>query len=607
MSIDDEYFGTLGGSLMKDLLADLQVDDGDFSLDQLEKELATLEQDPTPLPSQQPLPALDAAALVVSHAQERATDMPPIATTNQGADAWSLSLQNFQAMSLHEDFLAADSARKKQQATAQPSQPSVLEGAEDYDISEKATLTAPPGLGGPPPAKETFPKTPQNSINLPAPPAPAATAPVEAPPVAPPTSKQPTQPPAPMPPQQVPMPAAPPAQGGMIPGMAPPGAVPMMTPQKMMSPQGMPQPVPPHMISPQGPLPGQPVMASTPGPAWQTPRGPPQPPPQTLRVFCNPHPAAPPIPGSALETRYMNARDITYVVHSILRPVLTEGINEDDYFIQFLRRLGGQANPSNPKQSKDINEEMASRAMKTKEWSSEKGVLGRVTKSNVARPRALIATPVAAEQQDSEQKQRATLWKARIYCDQAYYAYQTIVDIWKAAPPGSVPPQVQAHTAKLMKCMGITTVDKEYQIDRSSLTLLLKLSKGRTLMARALEQAILPPKAVLVLLPVLIDILLGLLSKRSPDEKVDDMSIERLFRATTNVIQRLDTSSDTLLQCLDVYLKNGKVSLGSAARMECAHALLRKGAVVVGQDPAEDKRAAWGKAEGDFMTLLQAF
>ena len=81
----DEYFGTLGGSLMKDLLADLQVDDNDWSLEQLEKELASLDQQEAAAPSfqQTTFPAFDAASLVVSHAQERsAASLFPPSTTS---------------------------------------------------------------------------------------------------------------------------------------------------------------------------------------------------------------------------------------------------------------------------------------------------------------------------------------------------------------------------------------------------------------------------------------------------------------------------------------------------------------------------------------------
>ena len=611
-SFPDDIFGTLGGSLMKDLLADLQVDEGDFSLEQLERELETMEDAP-PQFQNHPIPALDAASLVVSHQQQVPSMLPPVGHfTSQGVDAWSLSLQNFTAMSLQDDFLAADSARKKQQIL----QPTMLEGAEDYDIAEKVKVGVPPGLGTSnllsPPVPVPFPKTPANSIIVTAEEAASIKNAVT---ILPPTSS--TVPPSvksapqgpqpmlstPLPPHTVPLPTVPLGQAPSIPLVSPQGvppAMPMTTPL-MIPPQGMP---PPQIMPPQGPVPMVPPAAR--GPAWQTPIHPaPQP---VRRVFCNPHPAAPPIPATALETKYMSARDIAYVIHAILKPVLVQGISEDDYFVLYLRRLGGQASASMPQKPKDVDGEMLSRAMKSKEWSSEKGVLGHVAKSNVARPRALIATPtVAVTEQDSEQKQRATLWKARIYCDQGYQAYQAIVDIWSSAPAGSIPPQIQMHLVKLMKCMGITNVDKEYKLERDSLTLLIKLSKGRNLTARVLEQALLPPNAVQALLPLLMDVLFGVISKKSADDNMDDLSVERLFRAITVVLQQLNTTSDTLLQCFEAVQKNGRTSLGSSARMECAHTLLQKGSAVLGQEPSEEKRAAWGRAEGEFMNLLQAF
>lgn len=610
---DDEIFGTLGGSLMKDLLADLQVGEGDFSLDQLEKELATLDDAP-PQFQHQPLPALDAASLVVSHAQDQAVPLTQAGnnTTGPRVDAWSLSLQNFTAMSLQDDFLAADSARKKQQVSAPTLQPTMLEGAEDYDVGEKIKVVAPPGLGvslPQPPDPAPFPKTPQNSTNIPAE---EAARVFEAPPA--PEEKEPP------PPTAVPAPAPevkPTPRTAVAVPSGHPGQQPVM--HSMPPPQGMPPGVNVHMIPPQQMAP--PPQAMTPhgpaamigapparGPAWQTPVHAPQPPQPVVRAFCNPHPAASPIPAAALETKYMTARDIAYVVHAILRPVLSQGISEDDYYVQFLRRLGGQATSTMPAKPKDVNGEMLSRAIKSKEWSTEKGILGHVAKANVARPRALIATPaVAKTEQDSEQKQRATLWKARIYCDQAYQAYQAVVDVWRSAPPGAVPPQIQMHLVKLMKCMGITNVDKEYKLDGDSLTLLLKLSKGRTLTARVLEQALLPPNAVLAVLPLMMDVLIVLVGKKNPVDKTDDLSSERLFRAIAGVLRQLNTSSDTLLKCFEAIHKNGKASLGSAARMECAHTLLQKGSAVVGQDPSEAKRAAWGQAEGEFMNILQAF
>jgi hypothetical protein len=620
----EDYLATLGGSLMKDLLADLQVDDGDWSLEQLERELSTLDQGAQHAPHS--VPTLSAASLVVSHAQTRSAGaggmMQPPAASPGGMDAWSLSLEKFTALSLEQDFLAADTVRK-QQIQAPPG--FSLEGAEDYDVGEKASLPPPPGLAGggthgalqqqliqpedidtlltqdfhphPVPNPKNLPKTPHNSMSVSDDDVKLQSAGPQASVTqgrAPPAESIPVQQPA-----HAPMGTSMPPRGDMPPqgSMPPQGVMPIpmgVIPQQMPPPNMM-QQMPPHMAQQQVPVA---MPAPMGGPAWQTAPRAPMPPP--MRVFCNPHPGAPPIPATALETKFMNARDIAYVIHSILKPVLAEGVSENDYYIQFLRRVGGpQANPSNPKQPKDMNEEMVSRAKKAKEWSTEHTILGHVAKANVARPRALIATPVASTEQGTEQKSRASLWKARIYCDQAYQSYQTVVDIWRTAPPGAVPPQVQLHLMKLMKCMGITMVDKEYQVDEEALKIIVKLSKGRTLFARILEEALLPPNAVQALLPSALGVLMS-----TPARK-DDMTGDRLFRAITRVVQRLNLASATLLACVNSVKSNGKAALSSTARMECVHTLLQKGSAVASQDPSEELRVEWGKAETEFMNMLQ--
>ena len=120
------------------------------------------------------------------------------------------------------------------------------------------------------------------------------------------------------------------------------------------------------------------------------------------------------------------------------------------------------------------------------------------------------------------------------------------------------------------------------------------------------EQALLPPNAVLTLLPSLLGVLLAAVPKKSDEQRNDDVSSERLFRAVTGVLQKLNTSGKTLLTCLEVVQDNGKAALSSPARMECVHTLLQKGTIIVGQDVSVEIRAAWGKAEGEFMALLQS-
>jgi hypothetical protein len=305
----------------------------------------------------------------------------------------------------------------------------------------------------------------------------------------------------------------------------------------------------------------------------------------------------------------MSSRDIAYVVHAILRPVLAAGISENDYYIQYIkRRVGGpQADPVNPKRAQDATHDVASRTTKSKEWASEKSVLGHVTKSNVARPRALIATPQpTVDQENKEQRQRATLWKARVYCDQAYQAYQSVIDIWRASSSNGkgIPPQVQMHLVKLKKCMGIVLdkEKKEYVVSDEALKLIVKLEKGRTLISRVLEQALLPPNAVQALLPPLLDILMALPPSSSDGE---EKTIGRLFQAIAGIIPKLNFSGETLVECLEIALKHGKSATGSMVRMGCLHSLLQKGAQVVPQDPSSEVKEAWGIAERKFVSGLQ--
>lgn len=481
----------------------------------------------------------------------------------------------------------------------------------------------------------------------------------------------------PMPPHGMPMPQQQQHPGNMGPGMQmqphsgmgmpPPHVmgpgmqmqqqhpgVPMGGPGMQMQQQHPGMQMPPHMMGSPGGGRGGPVpvaMAAPGGPAWQSgPRPPPPQRPPPMKIFCNPHPGAPPIPAHVLESRYMKSRDITYIVHSMMRPVLMAGISEHDYDIQVLhRRSGGRPagprpNPRGRKNPKDknnknddptldaIQREMVSREKKTKEWSTKNTALGHLPKSNVARPRALIASPVVAQaNQDksesaTEQKQRARLWKARIYCDQAYQAYLDVVDIWAKAAPGSVPPQVHGPLIRLMKCLGITggsapassaapaeksnVGGSEYKVDSQVLQLFLKLSKGRTLFARIVEQALLPPSAIQAVLPATLDCLYKnppLMESNGKPNPNGDSTDDRCFRALTGVIQTLPAlSGDSVLQSAEIMKANSEPALSSTSRMECLHALLQRGNGMANTPDAdlESYKTQWKETESSFMNIL---
>jgi hypothetical protein len=273
-----------------------------------------------------------------------------------------------------------------------------------------------------------------------------------------------------------------------------------------------------------------------------------------------------------------------------------------------------------------IQQEMVSREQKAKEWSTKNAALGHFQKASIARPRALIASPVAMTSADnpakSEQKQRARLWKARIYCDQAHQAYQKVVDIWAKAAPGSVPPSVQAPLIRLLKCLGIavqvqvlaqeaasnggaaaTADEGDFKVDPLVLELFLKLSKGRVLLARIIEQALLPPSAVQAMLPSTLDILYK--TPPAAAQGGGDRSDERCFRALAVVIQTLPAlSEDSLLQCAQVVKTNSEVALSTTCRMECLHALLQRGSVMASGPGPEGFAGAWKATEDSVMAIL---
>lgn len=126
--------------------------------------------------------------------------------------------------------------------------------------------------------------------------------------------------------------------------------------------------------------------------------------------------------------------------------------------------------------------ELASRQARAKVWSTERKVLGATAKQPVTRPRALIAAPITAAT-GAPSKDRAALWKTRLYCDRGYL-YLLFVQL-------------------LFKCLGIQkdkTADSNCYstIDSAMLLTILKLEKGRTMLARTVEQySVKVPRSVL--------------------------------------------------------------------------------------------------------------
>jgi len=380
----------------------------------------------------------------------------------------------------------------------------------------------------------------------------------------------------------------------------------LISPVSMQMPHIKPQnPLP--LQHPPGVVPGMPVgipvpQLMKPGSPWQ---GPPKTPVQAqpVRVYCQVHPASPPIPSATLESKYMSGRDLSYVLHSMLKPVLLRDTAVWDYEVQLLqRRTLGTVQHSqkfeqnhNTKSEEKTPEKLAeSRVKKTMEWMKKENILGHVTKTDVTRPRALLATPKLSSVLSSEdQAQRASLWKARLYVDQGQVAATSLMEVWRSAQHGTIPAEVQPYLLKLFKVLGIKAQkDGIYTLDdtKNNLACILKLCKGRTFLSRIFDNALLPPNAVQTLLPVTLQHTCGSLPV-SDDVMIDN----RLFASICRVIVNLKSlSPETLHACLKAV--SVKEALSSQARMECVHAILRMGNV----EPTKE----WKEAEADFMKLL---
>lgn len=670
---------SLGGSLIKDLWADLQVNDNDddemnFSLEQLERELAHLDDvdyaDVAPTVFSSPFSSGTAASIVVS--QQAPAALP---STPASVDAWQKSLEQFTALSLERDFLAADSARK---STPKPAPPGFLADAEDYNVAE-AIPAVPPGLVLPPgirtPNKKLPPPTPRNSI-LATPPKPLTLE--EDVPQIPPRSGAPKTPfnsvsvlteddddempkvvmqppvtipedvkqeaqeessqsqllqsqqPPPLPPTQQPPPPqqqqqqpprtpnawGPPSQGMPMHGMMMPPQGMMMPPQGiilgtpghgMMSPQGMhaipPQAMAmPQVMSPQGMPMGIPVpQMMKPGTPWQSPPPPPRQVPSQQYLYCTVHPDAPTIPATALESTMMTSRDLAYVLHAMLKPVLLMGASPSDYDIQLLQRRAGQQTPGKKANHVHIEKELKARSEKTIQFMKEKNTLGHITKTDVMRPRALLSVSAKKMADDSESHEsRASLWKARVYIDQGQQAATALRQIWQSSPPGTVPKQVQHHLMKLFKVLGLSFKDDVYTMepDKDSLAVILKLSKGKIFIARLLDQALLPPNAVQVLVPAILSHVLAPSHTNTTITGEPDADA-RLFNAVAHVLTRLPQwQPESLVKCLEA--ANSKQALMSQPRMECLHVLLRRGNAI----QEEEFVPKWKEAEAELMKLL---
>ena len=162
MAANNDLLDSVGGSLLNDLLSDLNAapasganpnDDSDDLFALLEQELSATYGEPAPTPdaSLPPPPGmqLGSAAAFVVHQQPQQQQPAAAPAADAGGDAWSQSLSQFGSLSIASDFLAADTAAKKQdpaEATKEkaPSSGGILgklfEANEEYSVDEKVVF-----------------------------------------------------------------------------------------------------------------------------------------------------------------------------------------------------------------------------------------------------------------------------------------------------------------------------------------------------------------------------------------------------------------------------------------------------------------------------------
>lgn len=387
-----------------------------------------------------------------------------------------------------------------------------------------------------------------------------------------------------------------PPQGMMMPhqGMIPPhGMIMGMPPQGMygMPPQAMPMGIPvPQMMKP--------------GTPWQSPP-PPLPVPPRQVLYCMAHPSAPPISSTSIESSMMTGRDLAYVLHSMLKPVLLAGTSPFDYDIQFLKRRQGQQTPSKKPKAKANAKEMKARSENSMQFMKEKNTLGHTTKADVMRPRALLAVSAKKLSEEGESHEaRASLWKARLHIDQGQQAATALIHIWQTSPPGTMPKQIQPHLMKLFRVLGLTFKDDVYSMEpnKDSLAVILKLSKGKRFVARLLKSTLLPPKAVQVLVPAILTNVFSVSNTSRGNITGDADAAEadsRLFEGIIEVVNTLPQwQPESLLSCLKI--ANCPNALTSSRRLEFLKVLLMRGNSI--QD--EEFAPKWKEAETELLKML---
>jgi len=390
-------------------------------------------------------------------------------------------------------------------------------------------------------------------------------------------------------------------------------------------------------------------------------------------IFNNADPSAPSIPAKSVSTPLMPQRDVCYVIHSMLRPLQSlDTYNDDYYHWSFVDRksrnllllggvgvgVGGDLDRSsssslaqpNPvwKEVKVMAKERETKFRsavenRAKEFAEEKQSLGRMVKTNVNRPKALLNVPVMTTGEDEsgvgeggsggvggdntnddkdyvleQRRNRVQLWKARVSIDKGYSALLSLTELRRLIQANANQPQlvnelmgdVKSNVDLMHASLGVNVRvnsdgSRKMIIDEGRLSSTLSLPKGRVLCARVIEGGILPHQSACEILPVAWRVLAGKPSA-SASASSDDGE-DRLLRALTGLVLSVQPSVDPsiLCRCLDAAIAIGddlsKITQ-SRVRMELLHSILTRGKVLCGEN--SDLDGVWKEKEKAFMQIL---
>ena len=272
---------------------------------------------------------------------------------------------------------------------------------------------------------------------------------------------------------------------------------------------------------------------------------------------------------------------------------------------------------------------------RSKEFAEEKKSLGRLVKSNVNRPKALLVTPalkkediedgsateeekVESDYESERKRSRIQSWKARVAIDKGYTAFLTLTELRRLIQANAGATQliheltgdVKVNVSLMYASFGVVVTNDEkgnrkIEINQPRFESTLSMSKGRILFARVIEGGILPHQSACELLPVAMGCIFQTALPAAEGE-------DRLLRALMGLVITVQPSvePEILARCLDVAIvvgKEDKVSsdgikmpniTGSRVRMELLHAILSRGKALCGDN------VRWVAKEKEFTALL---